>query len=131
MCDQDTINELLEKIENIEDRLDALCDSIEDTVESAVCEAVEDSIQDAMGSCSPENTETVMYIISQDGKVLMPFGRAQAYRKKKGEDPYVISVSSGRESRSVGTYENKASALAEIKNIAAALRSGETVYQMK
>ncbi len=131
MCDQDALNELLEKIDNIEDRLDDLCDSIEDTVESAVCEAVEDSIQDAMSSCSPGNTETAMYIISQDGKVLMPFGSAQAYRKKKGEEPYAISVRSGSESRTVGTYENKAAALAEIKNIAAALRAGENVYQMK
>lgn len=127
MCDNEMLEELKDLIDGLSERLDDLCDSIEDAVEDAVADAVED----AMGDISPESAGAVMYIISQDGKQLMPFVSAQAFRKKKGEEPYCIQVSSGKECRTVGTYENKAAALAEIKNIAAALRAREDIYEIK
>ncbi len=135
MCDNEKIEELKELIDGLSEHLDDLCDSIEDAVENAVADAVEgavaDAVEDAMGDISPESAGAVMYIISQDGKHLMPFGSAQAFRRKKGEDAYCISVRCGNESRTVGTYENKAAALAEIKNIAAALRAREDIYEIK
>ena len=135
MCENNTFEELKDLIDGLSERLDDLCDSIEDTVENAVADAVEDAVtdavEDAMGDISPESAGAVMYIISQDGKQLMPFVSAQAFRKKKGEEPYCIQVSSGKECRIVGSYENKAAALAEIKNIAAALRAREDIYEIK
>lgn len=135
MSENDMVEELKELIEGLSERLDDLCNSIEDTVEDAVTDAVEDAVidavEDAMSDFAPESAGAVMYIISQDGKHLMPFGSAQAFRRKKGEEPYCISVRCGNENRTVGTYENKAAALAEIKNIAAALRAREDIYEMK
>lgn len=134
MCDNEILEELKDLIDGLSERLDDLCDSIEDTVEDAVTDAVEDAVtdlEDAMSNMSADGAGAVMYIISQDGKHLMPFGSAQAFRKKKGEEPYCIQVSSGKENRIVGTYENKAAALAEIKNIAAALRAREDIYEIK
>lgn len=134
MCESDMIEELKELIDGLSERLDDLCDSIEDTVERAVQETVEDAVSDAlddaMSNMSAEGAGAVMYIISQDGKCLMPFGSAQAFRKK-GEETYCISVSYGNNGQTVGTYENKAAALAEIKNIAAALRAREDIYEIK
>lgn len=145
MCESDMLEELKELIDGLSERLDDLCDSIEDTVERAVQETVEDAVSDAldygvndlthavegaMSNMSAEGAGAVMYIISQDGKCLMPFGSAQAFRKK-GEETYCISVRYGNNGQTVGTYENKAAALAEIKNIAAALRAREDIYEIK
>lgn len=135
MCDNEILEELKDLIDGLSERLDDLCDSIEDTVEGAVTDAVEDAVtdavEDAMSNMSADGAGAVMYIISQDGKRLMPFGSAQAFRRKKGEEAYCISVQYGNMSQTVGTYENKAAALAEIKNIAAALRAREDIYEIK
>ena len=72
-----------------------------------------------------------MYVISQDGKTLVPFLYAQAVRIKKGEEPYAINVSTGNMQLRMGKYENKAAALEEMKKIADALRHHEEVYRMK
>lgn len=140
MCD---INELKEAIDELNEKLDDISDSIEDTVESAVHEAIEDAIDDAVADAVESAVEdavqnmdmgaggAVMYVLSQDGKVLMPFLYAQAIRIKKGEEPYAINVSSGKMQMRVGKYENKAAALAEMRNIMAALRNREDIYEIK
>ena len=86
MCD---INEIKEAIDELKEKLDDLCDSIEDTVETAVQDAVEDAVQDAVED-AVQNIDmgsggAVMYVLSQDGKYLVPFVHAHAYRIKKGE----------------------------------------------
>ena len=125
MCD---INEIKEAIDELKEKLDDLCDSIEDTVEGAVRDAVDDAMQNIdMGGAGG----AVMYVLSQDGKQLVPFVSAQAYRIKKGEEPYAISVSGGNMQTRVGKYENKAAALAEMRNIMAALRNREDIYEIK
>lgn len=136
MCD---INEIREAIDELNEKLDDLCDSIEDTVESAVHEAVEDAVEGAVQNAVEDAVQNmdmgsggaVMYVLSQDGKQLVPFVYAQAYRIKKGEEPYAISVSSGNMQTRVGKYENKAAALAEMRNIMAALRNREDIYEVK
>lgn len=136
MCD---INEIKEAIDELNEKLDDLCDSIEDTVESAVHEAVEDAVEgavqdaveDAVQNMDMGSGGAVMYVLSQDGKQLVPFVSAQAYRIKKGEEPYAISVSGGNMQTRVGKYENKAAALAEMRNIMAALRNREDIYEIK
>ena len=101
MCD---INEIKEAIDELKEKLDDLCDSIEDTVESAVQDAVEDAVEGAVQDAVDDAMQNidmggaggaVMYVLSQDGKQLVPFVSAQAYRIKKGEEPYAISVSGG------------------------------------
>lgn len=137
MCD---INEIKEAIDELKERLDDLCDSIEDTVESAVQDAVEDAVEGAVQDAVDDAMQNidmggaggaVMYVLSQDGKQLVPFVSAQAYRIKKGEEPYAISVSGGNMQTRVGKYENKAAALAEMRNIMAALRNREDIYEIK
>ena len=137
MCD---INEIKEAIDESKEKLDDICDSIEDTVESTVQDAVEnvmesvvqDAMDDAMQKIDIGGTGgAVMYVLSQDGKQLVPFVYAQAYRIKKGEEPYAINVSSGNMQTRVGKYENKAAALAEMRNIMAALRNREDIYEIK
>lgn len=133
------INEIRGAIEELNEKLENICDSIEDTVGNAVHEAVEDAIEDAVTDAVESALQeseggsggAVMYVMSQDGKVLMPFLYAQAVRIKKGEEPYAINVSSGKMQMRVGKYENKAAALAEMKNIAAALRNREDIYEIK
>ena len=137
MCD---INEIKEAIDELKEKLDDLCDSIEDTVESAVQDAVEDAVEGAVQDAVDDAMQNidmggvggaVMYVLSQDGKHLVPFVSAQAYRIKKGEEPYAISVSGGNMQTRVGKYENKAAALAEMRNIMAALRNREDIYEIK
>ncbi len=137
MCD---INEIKEAIDELKEKLDDLCDSIEDTVESAVQDAVEDAVEGAVQDAVDDAMQNidmggaggaVMYVLSQDGKQLVPFVSAQAYRIKKGEEPYAISVSGGNMQTRVGKYENKAAALAEMRNIMAALRNREDIYEIK
>lgn len=137
MCD---INEIKEAIDELKEKLDDLCDSIEDTVESAVQDAVEDAVEGAVQDAVDDAMQNidmggaggaVMYVLSQDGKQLVPFVSAQAYRIKKGEEPYAISVSDGNMQTRVGKYENKAAALAEMRNIMAALRNREDIYEIK
>lgn len=141
MCD---INEIKEAIDELKEKLDDLCDSIEDTVESAVQDAVEDAVEGAVEGAVQDAVDdamqnidmggaggAVMYVLSQDGKHLVPFVSAQAYRIKKGEEPYAISVSGGNMQTRVGKYENKAAALAEMRNIMAALRNREDIYEIK
>lgn len=137
MCD---INEIKEAIDELKEKLDDICDSIEDTVESAVQDAVEDAVEDAVQDAVDDAMQNidmggaggaVMYVLSQDGKQLVPFVSAQAYRIKKGEEPYAISVSGGNMQTRVGKYENKAAALAEMRNIMAALRNREDIYEIK
>ena len=137
MCD---INEIKEAIDELKEKLDDLCDSIEDTVESAVQDAVEDAVEGAAQDAVDDAMQNidmggagvaVMYVLSQDGKHLVPFVSAQAYRIKKGEEPYAISVSGGNMQTRVGKYENKAAALAEMRNIMAALRNREDIYEIK
>lgn len=136
MCD---INEIKEAIDELKEKLDDLCDSIEDTVETAVQEAVEDAVEDAVQDAVEDAVQNidmgsggaVMYVLSQDGKHLVPFVHAHAYRIKKGEEPYAISVSNGNMQVQVGKYENKAAALAEMRNIMAALRNREDIYEVK
>lgn len=137
MCD---INEIKEAIDELKEKLDDICDSIEDTVESAVQDAVEDAVEGAVQDAVDDAMQNidmggaggaVMYVLSQDGKVLMPFLYAQAIRIKKGEEPYAISVSGGNMQMRVGKYENKAAALAEMRNIMAALRNREDIYEVK
>ena len=132
MCD---INEIKEAIDELKEKLDDLCDSIEDTVETAVQDAVEDAVQDAVED-AVQNIDmgsggAVMYVLSQDGKYLVPFVHAHAYRIKKGEEPYAISVLSVNTQVQVGKYENKAAALAEMRNIMEALRNREYIYEVK
>ena len=124
----------------MKEKLDDLCDSIEDTVESAVQDAVEDAVEGAVQDVVDDAMQNidmggaggaVMYVLSQDGKQLVPFVSAQAYRIKKGEEPYAISVSGGNMQTRVGKYENKAAALAEMRNIMAALRNREDIYEIK
>ena len=76
-------------------------------------------------------TGAAMYVLSQDGKTLVPFLYAQAVRIKKGEEPYAINVSTGNMQLRMGKYENKAAAVEEMKKIADALRHHEEVYRMK
>lgn len=137
MCD---INEIKEAIDELKEKLDDICDSIEDTVESAVQDAVEDAVEGAVQDAIDDAMQNidmggvggaVMYVLSQDGKQLVPFVSAQAYRIKKGEEPYAISVSGGNTQTRVGKYENKAAALAEMRNIMAALRNREDIYEIK
>lgn len=137
MCD---INEIKEAIDELKEKLDDICDSIEDTVESAVQDAVEDAVEGAVRDAVDDAMQNidmggaggaVMYVLSQDGKQLVPFVSAQAYRIKKGEEPYAISVSGGNMQTRVGKYENKAAALAEMRNIMAALRNREDIYEIK
>ena len=137
MCD---INEIKVAIDELKEKLDDLCDSIEDTVESAVQDAVEDAVEGAVQDAVDDAMQNidmggaggaVMYVLSQDGKHLVPFVSAQAYRIKKGEEPYAISVSGGNMQTRVGKYENKAAALAEMRNIMAALRNREDIYEIK
>ncbi len=137
MCD---INEIKEAIDELKEKLDDICDSIEDTVESAVQDAVEDAVEGAVQDAVDDAMQNidmggaggaVMYVLSQDGKQLVPFVSAQAYRIKKGEEPYAISVSGGNMQTRVGKYENKAAALAEMRNIMAALRNREDIYEIK
>lgn len=137
MCD---INEIKEAIDELKEKLDDLCDSIEDTVESAVQDAVGDAVEGAVQDAVDDAMQNidmggaggaVMYVLSQDGKHLVPFVSAQAYRIKKGEEPYAISVSGGNMQTRVGKYENKAAALAEMRNIMAALRNREDIYEIK
>ena len=137
MCD---INEIKEAIDELKEKLDDLCDSIEDTVESAVQDAVEDAVEGAVQDAVDDAMQNidmggaggaVMYVLSQDGKHLVLFVSAQAYRIKKGEEPYAISVSGGNMQTRVGKYENKAAALAEMRNIMAALRNREDIYEIK
>lgn len=137
MCD---INEIKEAIDELKEKLDDLCDSIEDTVESAVQDAVEDAVEGAVQDAVDDAMQNidmggaggaVMYVLSQDGKQLVPFVSAQAYHIKKGEEPYAISVSGGNMQTRVGKYENKAAALAEMRNIMAALRNREDIYEIK
>lgn len=137
MCD---INEIKEAIDELKEKLDDLCDSIEDTVESAVQDAVEDAVEGAVQDAVDDAMQNidmggaggaVMYVLSQDGKQLVPFVSAQAYRIKKGEEPDAISVSGGNMQTRVGKYENKAAALAEMRNIMAALRNREDIYEIK
>lgn len=137
MCD---INEIKEAIDELKEKLDDICDSIEDTVESAVQDAVEDAVEGAVQDAVDDVMQNidmggaggaVMYVLSQDGKQLVPFVSAQAYRIKKGEEPYAISVSGGNMQTRVGKYENKAAALAEMRNIMAALRNREDIYEIK
>ena len=109
MCD---INEIKEAIDELKEKLDDLCDSIEDTVESAVQDAVEDAVEGAVRDAVDDAMQNidmggaggaVMYVLSQDGKQLVPFVSAQAYRIKKGEEPYAISVSGGNmQTREIG-----------------------------
>ena len=121
-------NELREAIEELSARLD----DIEGTVEDAVRDAVEDAVNSAIENSVPNGaTGAAMYVLSQDGKTLVPFLYAQAVRIKKGEEPYAINVSSGKMQTRMGKYENKAAALEEMKNIADALRHHEDVYRMK
>lgn len=124
-------NELREAIEELSARLD----DIEVTVEDAVRDAVEDAVNCAIENSVPNGatgaTGAAMYVLSQDGKTLVPFLYAQAVRIKKGEEPYAINVSSGKMQTRMGKYENKAAALEEMKNIADALRHHEEVYRMK
>lgn len=121
-------NELREAIEELSARLD----DIEGTVEDAVRDAVEDAVNSAIENSVPNGaTGAAMYVLSQDGKTLVPFLYAQAVRIKKGEEPYAINVSSGNMQTRMGKYENKAAALEEMKNIADALRHHEDVYRMK
>lgn len=137
MCD---INEIKEAIDELKEKLDDLCDSIEDTVESTVQDAVEDAVEGAVQDAVDDAMQNidmggaggaVMYVLSQDGKHLVPFVSAQAYRIKNGEEPYAISVSGGNMQTRVGKYENKAAALAEMRNIMAALRNREDIYEIK
>lgn len=137
MCD---INEIREAIDELKEKLDDICDSIEDIVESAVQDAVEDAVEGAVQDAVDDAMQNidmggaggaVMYVLSQDGKHLVPFVSAQAYRIKKGEEPYAISVSGGNMQTRVGKYENKAAALAEMRNIMAALRNREDIYEIK
>lgn len=137
MCD---INEIKEAIDELKEKLDDICDSIEDTVESAVQDAIEDAVEGAVQDAVDDAMQNidmggaggaVMYVLSQDGKQLVPFVSAQAYRIKKGEEPYAISVSGGNMQTRVGKYENKAAALAEMRNIMAALRNREDIYEIK
>lgn len=137
MCD---INEIKEAIDELKEKLDDICDSIEDTVESAIQDAVEDAVEGAVRDAVDDAMQNidmggaggaVMYVLSQDGKQLVPFVSAQAYRIKKGEEPYAISVSGGNMQTRVGKYENKAAALAEMRNIMAALRNREDIYEIK
>ena len=137
MCD---INEIKEAIDELKEKLDDICDSIEDTVESAVQDAVEDAVEGAVQDAVDDAMQNidmggaggaVMYVLSQDGKQLVPFVSAQAYRIKKGEEPYAISVSGGNMQTRVGKYENKAAALAEMRNIMEALRNREYIYEVK
>ncbi len=137
MCD---INEIKKAIDELKEKLDDICDSIEDTVESAVQDAVEDAVEGAVQDAVDDAMQNidmggaggaVMYVLSQDGKHLVPFVSAQAYRIKKGEEPYAISVSGGNMQTRVGKYENKAAALAEMRNIMAALRNREDIYEIK
>lgn len=137
MCD---INEIKKAIDELKEKLDDICDSIEDTVESAVQDAVEDAVEGAVQDAVDDAMQNidmggaggaVMYVLSQDGKQLVPFVSAQAYRIKKGEEPYAISVSGGNMQTRVGKYENKAAALAEMRNIMAALRNREDIYEIK
>ena len=121
-------NELREAIEELSARLDDL----NVTVEDAVRDAVEDAVNSAIENSVPNGaTGAAMYVLSQDGKTLVPFLYAQAVRIKKGEEPYAINVSSGNMQTRMGKYENKAAALEEMKNIADALRHHEDVYRMK
>ena len=121
-------NELREAVEELSARLD----DIEGTVEDAVRDAVEDAVNCAIENSVPNGaTGAAMYVLSQDGKTLVPFLYAQAVRIKKGEEPYAINVSSGKMQTRMGKYENKAAALEEMKNIADALRHHEDVYRMK
>jgi len=128
MCD---INELKEAIDELNEKLDDLCDSIESTVEGAVESAVESAVDDAMQNANIGAGGAVMYVLSQDGKRLVPFVHAHAYRIKKGEEPYAISVLSVNTQVQVGKYENKAAALAEMRNIVEALRNREYIYEVK
>ena len=124
----DNTNELREAIEELSARLDDL----NVTVEDAVRDAVEDAVNSAIENSVPNGaTGAAMYVLSQDGKTLVPFLYAQAVRIKKGEEPYAINVSSGNMQTRMGKYENKAAALEEMKNIADALRHHEDVYRMK
>ena len=121
-------NELREAVEELSARLD----DIEVTVEDAVRDAIEDAVNCAIENSVPNGaTGAAMYVLSQDGKTLVPFLYAQAVRIKKGEEPYAINVSSGNMQTRMGKYENKAAALEEMKNIADALRHHEDVYRMK
>ena len=113
-------NELREAIEELSARLDDLNVTVEDAVNCAI----ENSVPNGA-------TGAAMYVLSQDGKTLVPFLYAQAVRIKKGEEPYAINVSSGKMQTRMGKYENKAAALEEMKNIADALRHHEDVYRMK
>lgn len=124
MCD---INELKEAIDELNEKLDDLCDSIESTVEGAV----ESAVDGAMQNINVGTGGAVMYVLSQDGKRLVPFVHAHAYRIKKGEEPYAISVLSVNTQVQVGKYENKAAALAEMRNIMEALRNREYIYEVK
>lgn len=121
-------NELREAIEELSARLDDL----NVTVEDAVRDAVEDAVNCAIENSMPNGvTGAAMYVLSQDGKTLVPFLYAQAVRIKKGEEPYAINVSTGNMQLRMGKYENKAAALEEMKKIADALRHHEEVYRMK
>ena len=121
-------NELREAIEE----LSAILDDLNVTVEDAVRDAVEDAVNCAIENSVPNGaTGAAMYVLSQDGKTLVPFLYAQAVRIKKGEEPYAINVSSGKMQTRMGKYENKAAAVEEMKNIADALRHHEEVYRMK
>ena len=105
-------NELREAIEELSARLDDL----NVTVEDAVRDAVEDAVNCAIENSMPNGvTGAAMYVLSQDGKTLVPFLYAQAVRIKKGEEPYAINVSTGNMQLRMGKYENKAAALEEMK----------------
>ncbi len=133
----ESVNELKEQLSELAQKLDELEDSIESTVESAVEDAVEgavsDAVEDALGdaSCNAPAAGTGLYIFTQDGKSLIPFGTAEAYRIKKGEEPYVINIQYGNQGRRAGKYPDKAAALEEMRNIAGALERGERIYRMK
>ncbi len=139
MCDMSGIDELRDQLAELIEKIDDLQDTIESTVEDAVSDAVEDAVENAVSDAMEDasagasaGTKPTMYLLSQDKKELVPFYSARARRNKKGEEVYVIDhVFPGWRSTVVGRYENKAAALAEMKNIADALCGGCTLYEMK
>lgn len=126
---RDMISELSDKIDDIESTVESAAES---GAESGASDAVDDAIQSLSLGASP-----VLTVISQDKKRIVQAYGFEAYRAKKGEEPYVINAARTQSGYSitVGRYPNKEAALQEMENISkavnTALLGGKKFYEVK
>lgn len=131
--DEAMINELKEMLSELSSRLDELPDEIGDLVETTVEGVVQDALEDAFIESMPaqRGSNTLLTILTQDGKAILPIHAVKARRIKKGAEEYGIWVNWCDNCECVGKYPNKEAALAEVERMMQCINARSSqVYKM-